>query len=125
MPIKIDGYYPEKVFESKDDIWEVVDLLIEETNNLNKQKGSDFDPISNVVSQIPFFGCPNHLIEPKYLKLLNQYLYCIETGTPAYPGSYGEQPASWIRHFFLIKSALAKQEKQMHEEMRRKAKIGK
>ena len=76
MPIKIDGDYPEKVFESKDDIWEVVDLLI-------------------------------------------------ETGTPAYPGSYGEQPANWIRHFFLIKNALAKQEKKMHEDMRRKAKIGK
>ena len=90
---------------------------------LNKQKGSNFDPIANVITQIPFFGCYNHIREPKYLKLVNKYVYCTETGTPAHTGGYGDQPATWVEYFFIIKNALAKKEKQMHDKMNREAKI--
>jgi len=122
LPIRIDDNYPEKVFESKEDIWEVIDLLLKETKTLNKQKGSEFDPIANVISQIPFFGCYNHIREPKHLKLINKYIYCTETGTPAHTGGYGDQPATWVEYFFIIKNALAKKEKQLHDKMNRKAK---
>ena len=122
-PIKIDGAYKERVFESKDDVWEVIDLLLQETKTLNKQKGKDFDPIANVITQIPFFGCYNHIRESKYLKLVNKYVYCTETGTPAHTGGYGDQPATWVEYFFIIKNALAKKEKQMHDKMNREAKI--
>lgn len=124
-PVKVNGKYKEKLFKSKEDVWSVIDLLLQETEDLNKIRGNDYDPVSNLVSQIPFFTCYNHVVEPEYFKLVNKYVYCIETSTPAHPGSYGEQPASWIRQFFLIKNAFAKKEKQMHDKVKREAKIGK
>ena len=53
---------------------------------------------------------------------MNRYIYCTETGTPAFSGSYGEQPAKWVQYFFIIKNALAKKEKRKYDEMNRKAK---
>tara|TARA_R100001230_G_C5686218_1_gene195580 strand:+ start:1415 stop:1759 length:345 start_codon:yes stop_codon:yes gene_type:complete len=112
-------------FESAEDVWHIVDLLLKETESLNNRDGSEYDPIANAIAQIPFFACSNHLVEPKYLKLLNKYVYCKETGVPPYPGTYGEQPASWVRQFFLIKNALAKKEKLALDKARREAKRGK
>ena len=124
-PIKIDGAYEERLFNSKDDVLDIVHLLMGETRRLNMEKNQDFDPVSSVLSQIPFFTCPNHIREPKYLKLLNKYIYCTETGTPAKTGGFGEQSAKWVEYFFLIKNALAKKEKQMHDKLKREAKSGK
>ena len=124
-PIKIDGSYKERLFNSKDDVLDIIHLLMDETRRLNMETNKDFDPVSNVLSQIPFFTCTNHIREPKYLKLLSKYIYCTDTGTPAQAGGFGEQSAKWVEYFFLIKSALAKKEKQMHDKIKREAKSGK
>ena len=91
---------------------------------MNKETGNEFDVNTSVSSQLPFFACLNHIRDSRYLKLLHKYLYCTETGTPAYSGSYGEQPARWVEHFFIIKNSLAKKERQMQEKARREAKNG-
>ena len=122
LPIRVDGAYQEKVFEKKEDVLEIVDLLIDEAKSFNKEMQKEFDPIASAIAQIPFFTCYNHLIDIKYLKLMNRYIYCTETGTPAFSGSYGEQPAKWVQYFFIIKNALAKKEKRKYDEMNRKAK---
>jgi len=53
------------------------------------------------------------------MKLLNKYLYCTETGTPAHSGSYGEQPARWVQYFFIIKNAMAKKQKMIQEKAKK------
>ena len=121
LPVKTDKGYEKRTFNNKDDVWAVIDLIAKETKSFNKKKGKEFDVTLSIISQIPFFACMNSVRDKEYLKLLNKYLYCTETGTPAYLGSYGEQPARWVEHFFIIKNALAKKEKQMHDKIKREA----
>ena len=73
----------------------------------------------SIATQIPFFACLNHVRDEKYMKLLNQYIYCTEAGVPAYSGSYGEQPARWVQYFFIIKNALAKKSKMIQEKAKK------
>ena len=125
MPVKTDKGYESRTFNNIDDVWNVIGLVIEETKDMNEKTGRGFDLVKSMIAQIPFFTCPNHIRDLKYLKLINQYLYCVETGTPAYPGSYGEQPVRWIEHFFIIKNAIAKKQQSMQDEAKREAKNAK
>ena len=34
------------------------------------------------------------------------YIYCKETGTPAFNGSYGQQPQVWKEFYFIINNAM-------------------
>ena len=120
LPVKTDKGYETRLFESIDDIWDVIDLIIKETRELNETTGKGFDVNKNIITQIPFFACFNHLIDPSYSKLIEQYLYCTETGTPAYPGSYGEQPVKWVKLFFIIKNAIAKKQAMIQEKEKKK-----
>tara|TARA_Y100001963_G_C6695700_1_gene406895 strand:- start:368 stop:520 length:153 start_codon:yes stop_codon:yes gene_type:complete len=43
------------------------------------------------------------------------YVYCNETHTPAYPGSYRETPSDWIEKYHIIKQALAIREQRIME----------
>ena len=100
IPVNTGNGYETREFKSQDDVWVVIDLIAQETKNFNEEQGKDFDLAKSITSQIPFFTCFNHIRDEKYLKLLNKYLYCTETGTPAHSGSYGEQPARWVQYFF-------------------------
>lgn len=120
-PVRTENGYEIREFESENDVWAVIDLIAQETIDLNNKQNKSFDINKSIISQIPFFACFNHIRDKKYLKLLNQYVYCIETGTPAYGGSYGEQPARWVQYFFLIKNSLAKKEEQLRSKMKDKA----
>jgi len=122
LPIKTEKGYEKRTFKDVEDVWAVIDLIAQETKTFNEQKGREFDVSKSILAQLPFFTCINHIRDKKYLKLLNQYVYCTETGTPAYSGSYGEQPARWVEYFFIIKNALAKKQQQMHEQATREAK---
>ena len=121
LPIATENGYETRTFKDVNDVWQVIDLLKEETINFNEQQGKTFDVTESLISQIPFFTCPNHFRDKKYLKLLNKYIYCLETGTPAHKGDYGEQPAKWVEYFFIIKNALAKKEKRMRDKATREA----
>ncbi len=122
LPVKTDKGYEKRTFNNVNDVWSVIDLIVQETKDFNEQKNKNFDVTMTVMTQIPFFTCINHLRDKKYLRLLNKYMYCTETGTPAYNGSYGEQPAKWVEYFFVIKNVLAKKEKQIRDKVERKAK---
>jgi hypothetical protein len=123
LPVKTENGYEKRTFKSVEDIWAVIDLIAQETKELNKQAGNNFDVSKSISSQIPFFACVNKVRDDKYLKLLNKYVYCTETNTPAYSGSYGDQSSRWVQYFFIIKNALAKKEQEMHEKVKREAKI--
>ncbi len=122
LPVKTEKGYEKRIFKNVDDIWAVIDLIAQETKTFNKKQGKAFDITKSISAQLPFFACVNHVKNKKYMKLLNKYLYCTETGTPAHIGSYGEQPARWVQYFFIIKNVLAKKEQQMQDKARREAK---
>lgn len=107
----VNGKREARTFKSKDDVWDVVDLLVSETRQVNEKQGKDFDIGSSIVSQLPFFGCPNSLLDHSLQKDIERYIYCEKFGVSPYAGSYGEQPQGWVRKSFLIKSAIAKKEK--------------
>ena len=119
IPVNTGNGYETREFKSQDDVWAVIDLIAQETKNFNEEKGKEFDVGKSIKSQIPFFTCFNHIRDEKYLKLLNKYLYCTETGTPAYNGSYGEQPARWVQYFFIIKNAMAKKMNNVKEKAKK------
>ena len=119
LPVKTEDGYETREFESQDDVWAVINLITQETKEFNEEKGKEFDVAKSITAQLPFFACINHVIEKKYIKLLNKYLYCTETNTPAYSGSYGDQPARWVQYFFIIKNAMAKKQSQIKEKAKK------
>ena len=106
----VNGERETRTFKSKDDVWQVIDLIIEETKLAN-EKGGDFGISESVISQLPFFACQNILMDNKIQKDIERYVYCEKFGVPPYRGSYGDQPAKWVDRSFSIRTAIAKKEK--------------
>ena len=100
-------------FNCKEDIWEVMDMLIEETREVNVNSGKEFDVALSIKSQVPFFACPNMLYDLELQKDIKRYLYCKESSVSPYPGSFGDQPYIWTEKHFIIKQGFAKLEKNM------------
>jgi len=107
IPIVIDGQYETRTFTSKNDVDAVIELLIEEVRQKNKE-GSNFSVAESVVKQLPFFTCPNVLLDKQSQKDISRYVYAKQFGIPPYKGSYGEQPQKWVEKSFLIKSTIEK-----------------
>ena len=107
MPISGDR---NRVFTCKEDVWEVIDLLIEEAKEINA-KGKEFDIAKSINAQLPFFCCRNIVQSREHQKDIERYIYSEQFGIPPYPGSYGVQPAKWVVRAFIIKGALAKKQK--------------
>ena len=101
-----------RTFTCDEDVWNVIDLLIEEAKEMNA-KGNEFDIAKSINSQLPFFSCRNKILKNEYQKDIQRYIYCKEFGVPAYNGAYGDQPSKWIEKSFVIKNALAKKEKDL------------
>lgn len=108
-------------FNSLEDVWGIVNLLREEV----KDTGGDFDEDKSLIAQLPHFTCPNHFYDKEINSLIERYTYCLESSVSPYPGTYGEQPYSWVRAFFAIKNAFAKRESMMLDKAKAKAKNGK
>ena len=96
-------------FTCKEDVWDIVDLLIKEVNENNK-KGKAFDVATSINAQLPFFACRNHIFDKEIQSDIERYIYCKELGISPYKGNYGEHPANWIDTFFIIKSSFARRE---------------
>ena len=95
-------------FTCVDDVWKVIDLLIEETKKCNSEEGREFDIAKSVKAQLPFFCCCN-MVYDKYLQRdIKRYLYCEQFNVPPYSGDFDAQPVTWIDKAFIIKNALAK-----------------
>ena len=112
MPLIVDGKREIKEFKSKDDVWDVIELLIKEVHE-NNELGNAFDLSSSINSQIPFFACCNIIFDRAIQKDIQRYIYCTQTGVSPYKGDYGDQPALWVDRFFIIKGAIAKNEKRI------------
>ena len=110
-PILIDGKREIITFTSEEDVWNVIDLLIEEVNEQNRE-GKEFDVAQSIYSQLPFFTCRNIVFDREIQRDIERYIYCTNNNVPPYEGSYNNQPALWVDRFFYIKSALAKKENQ-------------
>ena len=94
------------------DVWDVVDLLIEEVKHFNNE-GKSFDVGRSINAQLPFFSCLNVLYDKSIQKDIERYMYCQQFGISPYPGNYGNQPYRWVHRSFLIKNAIAKKEKEV------------
>ena len=110
LPVMIDGKRETWEFKSNDDVFRVVDLIIEETKEFNKESGKSFDISESVVSLMPFFACRNRLFDKGIQKDVQRYLYCEKFNVPPYEGGYNKQPCLWVEKAFLIRKYLAKLE---------------
>ena len=120
IPVLIDGKREKRTFTCDEDVWAVIDLLIEEVKQ-HREEGKQFDIAQSVNAQIPFFACRNIIFDKQLQKDIQRYVYCNESGVPPYKGSYNEQPAMWIEKFFIIKNTFAKKEKEQIDGSRTKS----
>ena len=111
----IGGELHKKItFNNVNDIWEYILLLKQESEKLRK-KGSEFTDLNNIYEQLPFFCCYDNILDEKYQKDIAKYIYCSETNTPPYLGSYGDIPILWIEKYFIIKSTINIRNKKIAE----------
>ena len=101
--------YGEQVFESEKDVYDIIQLLIDECREWN-QKGKTFDIATSVSKQLAFFSCSNIILDKEFQKDIQRYVFCNETGTQAYSGSFGEQPSRWLAKYFILKQAFAQKQ---------------
>lgn len=117
VPIK---GYGSREFTCSEDIWDVIDTLVQEVSFANDE-GKEFDVGQSIKAQLPFFCCPNNILDKRLQRDIQRYIYCEQFGISPYRGSYGEQPARWVDKAFVIKKALAEKEKeQIDGEKRRR-----
>ena len=84
-------------------------MLIKEEKN--KNNGSlNVDSYYSISKQIPFFGCPDKLMEREASDSFAMYNYCKEFGVPPHEGSFSQQPNKWIETAFLIRALINKWE---------------
>ena len=110
-----NGKYIEKDFRSDEDVWSVIDSIIEETKTVNEEQGKSFDMAKSVSAQLPFFACKNILLNQEIQNDISRYVYCERFHTPAYSGAYGDQPYIWIQKSMIIGSAINKKQKKDSE----------
>lgn len=110
VPVMIDGKREKRTFSCEKDVWDVVDLIVKETEQFNISQGKSFDVASSVFSQTPFFACTNIFFDIEIQRDLQRFIYCEKFGIQPYKGSYGDQPFEWVQRAFVIQKALAKKE---------------
>jgi len=123
LPINTGNGYPTKTFRTEDDVWYVVDLLIEEVKNMNEQEGKSFDVAKAVSQQLPFFSCKNIIHNPDFQKDIARYMYCKEFGVSPYKDEFGKHPNKWILKSQIIKSAFHKLEQMHYDKINKKSKV--
>tara|TARA_R100000458_G_C8213563_1_gene200243 strand:+ start:315 stop:662 length:348 start_codon:yes stop_codon:yes gene_type:complete len=104
-----------KEFTCDEDVWKVIDLLIDEVKSNNEKFDKQFDVASSIESQISFFACKNVLHKKEYQDDIARYLYCKDFGVQPYEGDYSKHPAKWIDKAFIIKHAIAKKERKLRD----------
>ena len=121
MPILVNGVREFRTFKCEDDVWAVIDLLIQEVYEHN-EKVKEFDVAQSINAQLPFFSCRNIMFDKDIQKDIQRYIYCNETSVPPYPGGYNDQPALWLDRYFIIKKALAKRDNNLAEKAKKENK---
>tara|TARA_Y100000310_G_C20438389_1_gene694842 strand:+ start:235 stop:603 length:369 start_codon:yes stop_codon:yes gene_type:complete len=113
-----DQKFDDITINNIDDVYYYIDLLkIESQSNSTSSTNST---LKDVYYQLPFFSCPNNFIDPRSQEDISKYLYCEDTKTPPYNGSYGKTPLIWKEKHFLIKQALSILYQSKRDEMKQK-----
>ena len=81
-------------------------------------------PLLDIKDQLPFFCCPNYVLNSSDQKDISKYIYCKEVGIPPHQGSYGTQPSLWVDKFWTIKQAMGMREYLASKKAQQKAKNG-
>jgi hypothetical protein len=108
IPILIEGKYQTRTFTSDEDVWSVIQLLIDETKQ-SIEEGSNLHIAESVMAQLPFFSCSNIMIETNSQKDISRFMYSRQYQISPYKGSYGEQPKKWVEKSFLLNHLLERQ----------------
>ena len=108
-PIKEGGKYPDVEFHNDKDVQRIIDKIILEVGQVNKEKGKKFNVAEAVFGQLPFFACKRFLYSNDAQKDIHKYSYCSEFKVPAYEGAYGNHPKKWIDKSFFIKNVIGRQ----------------
>jgi len=108
IPILIEGKYETRTFASNDEVWNVIRLLIDETEE-NIKEGSNLHIAESVMAQLPFFACSNIIMDVEAQKDISRFMYAKQFNISPYKGSYGEQPKKWINKTFLLTHLLERQ----------------
>ena len=109
-PVMESGKYVQKEFRSDEDVWSVINSIVEETEATNREQGKSFDSAMSVPDQLPFFACTNFLLDREAQSDIARYVYCERFKVPAYEGHYGNQPNRWIQKSCIIGDLVAKRQ---------------
>ena len=82
------------------------------------QEANSKHPVKDVKMQLPFFCCPNFILDSDSQIDISKFIYCKEVGIPPHEGEYGIQPGLWIQKFWTIKEALNIREQIQTEKIR-------
>ena len=104
-------------FNNINDVWSYIDLLIMESEQA-KKTGSKFSNLENIAEQLPFFVCSNNMIDDRWQKDIARYIYCKDTNSQPYTGSYGDIPHIWRQKHFIIKQAMNIREQKLQKKLR-------
>tara|TARA_R100000152_G_C6744287_1_gene167984 strand:+ start:519 stop:878 length:360 start_codon:yes stop_codon:yes gene_type:complete len=100
-----NGKFIKQTFHNIEDVWDVIWLLKKET--IENSKGAESISIAGSVStQLPFFCCPNNIIDVSHSSIISKYFYCKEFTVSPFKGSYGDTPSRWIQQVSIIKNAV-------------------
>ena len=108
IPILIEGKYETRTFTSDEDVWSVIQLLIDETKE-SIEEGSTLHIADSVMAQLPFFACSNILMNVDAQKDISRFMYSRQYRISPYEGSYGEQPKKWVEKSFLLNYLIERQ----------------
>ena len=108
IPILIDGKYETRTLTSDDEVWDIIRLLIDETQE-HINEGSNLHIAESVMAQLPFFACGNMMIDNNAQKDIARFMYARQFKISPYSGSYGEQPKKWVEKSFLLNNLIERQ----------------
>ena len=112
--ILINDTEPIIIINDDDDLWDYIWKLKEESEAISKS-GNLLDILNNIYEQLPFFVCNNKILDKECQKDISKYVYCNDTKTPPYSGSYQDTPSMWIEKYYRIKNAMMLREKKLKE----------
>ena len=116
--------HSDKVFTSDKDVFDIIELLIEEVKEANDTMGKDFDITGSISFQLPIFSCPNIILDKQSQKDISRYVYCEKFNTPPFLGGYNDQPKKWLSKSSVIESAIAKRKEKNAKDRHKKSKDG-
>jgi len=95
-------------FTSDSEVWQIIDLIIKETEQSNDE-GSSFNIAESVMAQLPFFACKNIMLDRESQQDIARFMYSKQFNISPYSGSYGEQPKKWVEKSFMLNNLIERQ----------------